>query len=478
MSERRSAASHLAHQVGSRLQRDCDVRGPARLLVAVSGGADSVALLRLLVELAPRRGLQLEIGHFDHGLRPDSGADAAFVGELAAQHGLPVHLGRWTAPRPGEAAARRARYEFLEDQAAALGCEALALAHHLDDQIETVLLRLSRGSGVRGALGMAWRRPGPVPIVRPLLAVRGAELRAYLETLGQVWREDPTNRDGRAARNRVRQLVLPALDAALEPGWASRWSGALADQRAAWDWLATEADGLLEAASVPGSASGEPPACRVAPLRAAPAALVPVALQRWIEPRLPRDLSRRHLQAATALVRNGQSGQSVQLPEGLRLVLEQGRLVLLAEAPPAAAPGAWTLLREAVPGPAAWAEIERQPTGRAPADRLPARPEAWVAADAVVEPLAVRAARRGDRVQLLSAPGSKTVRRILQDRRVPWRLRAGWPVVADGRGIVWLPGLGVAERMRLESRTARALRLRLERVAAAPATLAPADPAP
>src|SRR5262245_39578650 len=222
----RSPAS-LAHRVAANLRRRCGVRTGDRLLVGVSGGADSVALLLLLLEAARKLDLDIEVAHFDHALRTDSLADATWVEELARSLGLECHIERWRTPRPGEAAARQARYEFLERTARARDAAAIAVAHHLDDQIETVLLRLARGTGPRGALGMAWRRNEPVPIVRPLLDVRRAELQAFCTTRGIAWREDSSNTRTDRARNRVRHDVIPGLDAALGAQWMEHWAATI-----------------------------------------------------------------------------------------------------------------------------------------------------------------------------------------------------------------------------------------------------------
>ncbi len=194
------------------------LRGP--LLVGLSGGRDSVALLRLLAE----RGCRVAACHVHHGIRgADADADAAFCRELCASLGVPLRVERVDAPRLArergeslETAARLARRSVMAAEAKGLGA-AVALAHHADDQAETVLFRLARGSaGPRGmrpvleADGVVW--------LRPLLEWRRAQITAWLETRGFAWREDATNADDGAdapARNRLRHEALPALDRAL-----------------------------------------------------------------------------------------------------------------------------------------------------------------------------------------------------------------------------------------------------------------------
>ena len=196
--------------------RRLEIPDGADLVLAVSGGSDSMALLHGAVGLAPERGWSLVVAHVDHGLRPDSGADALFVATAAAELGLRAQVGQVDvaalAAEHGigiEEAGRRARYGFLETVAAATSSEALiAIAHTADDQAETILLNLVRGAGLRGARGMPARRGR---VVRPLLGVRRAELRAALEREGVAFREDSTNADVHRSRARIRHDVLPAL---------------------------------------------------------------------------------------------------------------------------------------------------------------------------------------------------------------------------------------------------------------------------
>ena len=199
-------------------------RVPARgetLVVGLSGGADSVALTAALASLRRRRGFEVVAAHLDHGLRAGSGEDAAFCHELCASLGLTLRGGsarvreRARREKGGvEAAARRERYSFLrrvsEDEAAS----AIAVAHTRDDQAETLLLRLLRGSG---SSGLAAMRPRSGALLRPLLAVSRRDVLAYLAERGLAWRDDPSNLDLGYARNRVRHELLPYLEQRFNP---------------------------------------------------------------------------------------------------------------------------------------------------------------------------------------------------------------------------------------------------------------------
>ncbi|OHB69007.1 MAG: tRNA lysidine(34) synthetase TilS [Planctomycetes bacterium RBG_13_63_9] len=202
----------------------CDVT----VLLAVSGGADSVALLRAINALRTGGQGRIVVAHFNHRFRGDeSSADEQFVVDLCGQLQLPCELG---CAQVGvlaahgadglEAAARAARYRFLEQTAARLGARYVVTAHTADDQAETILHRIMRGTGVAGLAGMARARPlGPaVTLIRPLLGLRRSELVAYLDDLGQPYRSDSSNDDTLHTRNRIRHDLLPRLAAQYNPG--------------------------------------------------------------------------------------------------------------------------------------------------------------------------------------------------------------------------------------------------------------------
>jgi tRNA(Ile)-lysidine synthetase-like protein len=197
------------------------VQDGSRLVAAVSGGGDSVALLHLLTRTARGRRFEIAIAHLDHGLRRGSGADRRFVEKLAAQASLDVFAERRAVDtlrrrdESPEEAARRVRRAFLLEALDRLDGDRLVTGHTLDDQAETVLMRLARGSGATALCGI--RASGPGPFVRPLLGFEGSELRTWLGGKGLEFRDDPTNRSLRFDRNRVRHLVLPVIRETLNP---------------------------------------------------------------------------------------------------------------------------------------------------------------------------------------------------------------------------------------------------------------------
>ena len=218
------------------LMRDCGVRAGDHVLAAVSGGADSVALLCLLCEVQDALSLTVSCAHMEHGIRGEvSLADMAFVRSLCEEKGVPFCAEQADVPAYAKAqglsmedAARSLRYAFLERTADRIGAGHIALAHHAGDQAETVLMHAARGSDVRGLCGMRYRRGR---IIRPLLSEMPEALRAYLEACGQSWREDETNADVAYARNRIRTQAMPAIEAAYPGAVQALCRLALAAQR-------------------------------------------------------------------------------------------------------------------------------------------------------------------------------------------------------------------------------------------------------
>jgi tRNA(Ile)-lysidine synthase len=213
---------NLAQRVLRGIERQRMLRPGDRVGVAVSGGGDSVALLRLLEDLRLQLGVHLSVLHFNHQLRgADSDADEQFVAALAAQRGLAFIADRAdvaaVARQRGwnlEDAARRLRYEFFRSAMEGNRLTRVAVAHSADDQAETVLARLVRGTG---PAGLAAIYPVKGRVIRPLLDIRREELRGYLQAIGQGWREDQSNRDMQRLRARLRHEILPTLERELQP---------------------------------------------------------------------------------------------------------------------------------------------------------------------------------------------------------------------------------------------------------------------
>ncbi len=395
---------------------------PGPLVLAVSGGADSTALALLLAELREEFGLVLHVAHFDHRARPRSAAaDAAFVAEFANHIGAPVRVGRADAAPKSEDDARNARYEFLRRIAKELGATAIATGHTRDDQAETVLLHLTRGSGLAGLAGMRPERDG---IVRPLLSIGRADTVAVCAAAGIAPRDDPTNRSLRFARNRVRHRVLPEL-AELNPEIASAIAR-FADAAAGVDDIAaSHAAAVVEvAASESAVALDRLPADGTTRIE---------ALALWWEQRTGQRLAARHRSALGELAASTDGSRSLDLPGG-RALREYAMLRIVAGADGSAKAtkkslrhGPITLERGSSADWHGWRfafVMELNGTSEV----------ALIDADRVT----VRGRRPGDR---LKGPHGPKVQDVLTDAKVPARERDAWPLVIADEAVVWIPGI-------------------------------------
>ena len=386
------------------------VRPGEPLLVMVSGGGDSVALLDIAMRLGAS---PLAALHVNYGLRGGAAADEDFVRALTARLGVTLHAHRVTLPDGNtQEQARDARYALAEQ----LAPGDYAAAHTASDQAETILYRLAVSPGSRALHGMAPRRGR---LVRPLLSVTREEVRDYLRARGLEWREDPSNADRRFARARVRHDVLDALRE-LSP--------------AAERTIAETARQLREEAEVLEAAVGE----ALAELGGGPAISLdalkkhPPALQRLILRSLAgRVLSRTEL---TQLLSVGHRGtKSLDLGGGLRAVAEYGTL-RFTRAEEAEPPAPVELL---VPGRARFGDWELEARRDRPGD---------VAVPDLGPAVTVRAWRDGDRMRPAGLGGSKSLQDLFTDRKVPRALRRTLPVVEAGGEIVWVAGVAVDER--------------------------------
>lgn len=299
------------------------------IVAAVSGGGDSVALLRLLVRSSEPRRQRIVVAHLDHALRRGSPTDRRFVECLARELGVPCASERIDVRAHAhrseslEAAARRVRRAFLDRARRDHGCAVVALGHTRDDQAETVLMRLLRGAGPTALTGMV--PSGPGPFVRPLLDLDRADLRRWLERRNHAYREDPSNRDLRFDRNRLRAKILPVLTEHANPRAADHLVRAAALLREDAEYLDTLARGRFRrwrdrgsrgAFSIPAKRLVRVPEALAG--RVARVALDAVGVD-------ARRVSTRHVRAVLDLAA-GPGGKSVDLPGGARVALRGGRL--------------------------------------------------------------------------------------------------------------------------------------------------------
>jgi tRNA(Ile)-lysidine synthase len=462
------------------------IRPGDRIGLGVSGGADSTAMLRIFADLRAHLGIAVVVLHFHHQLRgADADQDESFVQTLAAKFAMESETGRADvaaeAKRRGwnmEDAARRLRYQFFASAAAARGLDRVAVAHTADDQAETVLSHLLRGTGLTGLAGIY---PAAGLIIRPLLNVRRAELREFLSEVGQSWREDATNQDTSRMRARIRHQLIPLLHRDFDSAVVTRLARLAAHARedeVFWRALEEERLRALTARSSPreislriadllfpfpplASASsyftGEPA------LPSAPALVLTKRLVRRIFSDLRGSkvqLTARHVESVLDLATKSQSGARIELP-GVRVERIFDRLCFTNISVGA---GAWRELQSEIPKQEFAYKIQNP--GRAqPAsvvvteihrrfnlkvvDWPPGPSDTGVRGaldfDCVRWPLVLRNWRPGDSYRPHGSRRVRKLTRLLLESRVPRKAREGWPVLTSEDHVIWASGLPAAE---------------------------------
>ncbi len=440
-------------------------------VIAVSGGSDSVGLLRVLCEIKEPLKLVLSVAHLDHGVRGEAArADARFVAELAESLDLEVDLARWEPGRAGhfEADARRARYDWLAQVARARGAGVVAVGHTRDDQAETILHRILRGTGPRGLAGIPARRllakDPRLLLVRPLLQVWRREIREFLASKRQPFREDQTNAALEGTRSRIRHDLLPKLAAEFNPAVSGalvrlgELSGALA--------RVVEREALAEARSATVTASDDTVVLERGLVQSASRLMRTEILRRvWRRAGWPEGgmSAQRWRRLATLIGRKDEiEGQVI----GARVeVRSDGLFVVLRRLPKAqesaACPGLDVEIPLAIPGrtdvPWAGCSVDASTDGF----RDPSACE-LIDFDRVAGELFIRAARAGDRFGPLGMGGrTMPLADFFRGRRVARQTRVQTPLLCDQRGILWVGGHRIAERVKVTDGTKRVLTLRL-----------------
>jgi tRNA(Ile)-lysidine synthase len=490
----------LAHKVLDHIRRLELLKPGDRVAVAVSGGADSTALLRLLLALRSELGIVVSVVHFNHKLRgADSDQDEAFVAALSREHKLEFHTNSADVKAEAaarslsvEAAARELRYEFFQQLVRPDGkghspLDKVATGHTLDDQAETVLLRVIRGTGLRGLAGIY-----PVvdleddeevigQVIRPLLAVRHQELTQYLNEIGQAWREDSSNRDPKFTRNRVRQVLLPLLEQEFNPSMATGLSELAEIARGEEDYWQNEVAGWMGTAihwSEPEWArSGQQGLVQLQPFNPElqarlrePGPLVmnvtvdllwllsePLAVQRRALKAIGElagfPLEFKHVEETLLFAADDDAlGKQLSLPLGWSVLREPASLTFLtpdlrtAERMPPnfeyplALPG-----RAIVPEAGIVVEAVRIQLGT---ERAESNPDLLLDTSLLSNELKVRNWRPGDRFWPAHTKSPKKIKELLQEHHITGPERKMWPVVTNGSEIVWVRGFPAPAALR------------------------------
>jgi tRNA(Ile)-lysidine synthase len=472
------------------------VRADSLVLAAVSGGADSMALLSILHRLAGELRFSLAAAHFNHRIRPSAGDDLEHVRRAAVSFGIPFHWGTEDVPaaveRTGdslEEAARKARYRFLHAKAEEIGAECIATGHTRTDHIETVLMRIIRGTGLRGLAGIPVRRG---IIVRPLLDLTREDTVSHCRMTGLSYVEDPANQDTRFFRNRVRIELLPLLESQYHPGVRENLARLAEIARSTMEKIRVETRPIIEKSFArAGEDRWE---------------LVTHGLTRLDELEIAvlfgdifaeevacdMDFTRVHYEGLAHLVLDPRGpGKMLSLP-GFTVVREHGRVVItrtnasfpeseraelrvmlnlpgVTRTPGVIVSASVVDVGEVSPSSLAATANETRPVREvlAPPLARPAR-EAYFDRDALAPPLVLRFPEPGDRMRPFGMSGSKKLSDIFIDKKIPAGERPTSLVIADAHDIIWLVGIATSEKCRVRNDTREIVRIRVERTGEKP----------
>lgn len=446
------------------------------IVVAVSGGPDSVALLRIMYEISLNKTpLNLVCAHVNHGFREESREEAEFVRSLAGELGLPFELGEFDIPaitkQSGlgpEGAAREKRYAFLIETAQRYGARSVALAHHADDQAETVLMRLLRGSGPSGLAGMRWKRTEKkVELIRPFLRINKTALIRLCQSEGFTYAEDASNQQTHYKRNAVRLDLLPSLE---------KYNPRVKQSLLQLSEIIGAEDDYMEATTAKCFEELVLDERGKYTFKRAAFAAIPSALQR----RLIK-LILNYLSADTSFldfskieaVRRGTLQEaptvwSLNLGGGLTCMREYDTILFSSKPPQQQL--SYTYRLSLPDPPLKLEEIGKVMTmtvlgkeGFAVQEEDSGRKSAWFDLDQLVLPLTVRSRLPGDTIRVMGLNGSKKVKDIYIDDKIPSSERSVIPLVCDGLGnIVWIPGVRRSMHAAVGRQTASVLLLSLE----------------
>jgi tRNA(Ile)-lysidine synthase len=445
----RDADKKVLGAIEAALQR-AGVRRNSSILVALSGGADSVALTCAMLELRDHLGLRIVAAHLNHRIRgAESDRDEDFVRAMCARLGFELiveradGLGASTSTANLEERARDARREFLLRVADRVQADFVALGHHRDDQAETVLMRLMRGSGAAGLSAMAERGPGR--LIRPMLSLSRAEIREYLAARAIPFVEDSSNASRDILRNRIRADLLPMLERDYVPGFSGRLVELATEMRSLDEMVTSIASRELDAMRVSGGALD------VSSFGAVNRAVQAVVVRLFLAERIGslRKISRAHVESVLHLILEGGPSDSIDLPGGWRARREYNLLRLTNAREDKAdvdaysvtiAPDGITIVE------AAGFKFEVSTIAAADTSMPDSLSVAMFDAAQIADTgLVARNIMKGDRIHPIGIRGTRKLHDLFVDRKLPRARRSRFPVVTIGDTIAWLPGLARAD---------------------------------
>ena len=436
-----------------------------RVVVALSGGADSCALLLSLIGLSEGRCLKIIVAHFNHGLRGvQSDEDEMFCGKLAQKNGLAFVTEKMRHPSIPRGVSpedyfRQERYHFLDKIAAEHGANKIALGHHLHDQAETILLNILRGSGLDGLKGFLPMRENKY--IRPLIEVSRSEIIDFLRVAGVVYREDSSNNSPVYLRNRIRRELIPFLQEKYNPQIEQNLSRMAEIIRRDDAFINGFVSTILTSSRIQ-EKEGEV-FFSVDYFKSLHAALGFRLIKALLEGLVPsgKGFSSSHIQSLVDLVIKRSSGKAISLPYGLSAHKEYDHIVFKYSPIERTQDYEYPMI---IPG---MVDLKERhiilSTARATADKIDFKNlrQTYLDGDKIKEPLVVRNRRCGDWFEPLGTRGSQKIKKLFIDRKIPRRKRDSIALIADRESVIWIENMHISDRVKITDETKNVLILEI-----------------
>ena len=443
-----------------------------KVVVAVSGGPDSVALLKVLAMLSDEYRLTLIVAHLNHGLREEASHEEQFVRRITADMGiafesksLDIASIRKGTGKCIEDISREVRYNYLNDVANKHGAQKIALGHHINDQTETLLMNFLRGSGPAGLKGMLPARDSTY--IRPLLDVTRSEIVSFLEFHGIPFVKDPSNNDRRYLRNRIRHSLIPELKAKYNPKLEESMKSMAEIMRMENDYMKMVTDKVLSEWGT-AAADGETRIC-ISDLRENHEAIQRRIMKHLLEGLSPnrQGVEYTHIKAALDLVFSGRPGAYINLPYNIEVRREYNTLVISMREK-----GEKKILNKRcndlyyeviLPGSVKMDELGRTMIFEfveCPIDiKSKGLKTVFMDYDRISPPLVIRTVRPGDRIQPLGMKGMKKIKSVFIDEKIPLHDRREIPLLLDQEAVLWIAGLRLSESVKITEKTRQILKV-------------------